>query len=157
GEALNENRAYLIGRGLAAEVFEDTGPIAVSRDMRSHSPALASALMRGLCEGGCNVLEIGLAATPMNYWANAEYSCAGCVQVTASHNGPAYNGFKVSGPRAAPIDFFNGLDRVEQFVLAVEAGKKKPVASTLGAITKVENALEKYLSFMDGFLSKEGN
>ena len=54
GEGLTPQIAYLIGRGLAHTVFQNGLPIVVSRDMRTHSPELATQLMRGLCEGGCN-------------------------------------------------------------------------------------------------------
>ena len=156
GDGLDANCAYLIGRGLAVEVFGRRGPIVVSRDMRTHSPQLADALIRGLSAEGCAVVDIGLAATPMNYWANVEYSAAGSVQVTASHNGPQYNGFKVSGPRAAPVDYASGLDLVERFVLQSEAGGKSGETSTAQPATKPADVLEKYLQFMDGFLTVEG-
>ena len=79
GEAFNVKTAYLIGRGLAQEVFDGYSPIVVSRDMRTHSPGFAQALARGLSDGGCGVIDIGLAATPMNYWANNHYSAKGSV------------------------------------------------------------------------------
>jgi phosphomannomutase len=161
GEGLSVERAYLIGRGLAATVFENQisvegasrCPIVVSRDMRTHSPQMAAELIRGLSEGGCDVLDMGLAATPMNYWANVHYKSGGSVTVTASHNGPEYNGFKVSGAGATPLDFSTGLNRVEEFVLRSEADSSTPSpASNVGTVTVVEDALGKYLDFMDGFV-----
>jgi len=150
---LSPARAYLIGRGLAGEVFHGEGPIVVTRDMRLHSPAMAAELIRGLSEGGCEVLDVGLAATPMNYWANVEYKARGSVTVTASHNGPEYNGFKVSGAGATPLDYASGLNRVESFVLGAEAGEVPPVAERVSNVTRIENALVAYLDFMDGFVA----
>ncbi|HVF10588.1 MAG TPA: phosphomannomutase/phosphoglucomutase [Abditibacteriaceae bacterium] len=149
---LSPTRAYLIGRGLAAEVFRGAGPIVVSRDMRLHSPTLAAALIHGLAEGGCAVLDIGLAATPMNYWANVHYKSSGSVTVTASHNGPEYNGFKVSGAAATPVDYLSGLDRVETFVRRAETNGT-PVAARPGTVTSAEGVLGDYLDFMDAFLA----
>src|SRR5690606_20077452 len=103
GESVTPQIAYLIGRGLAREVFTEAGPIVVSRDMRTHSPELVALLIRGINDGGRSVFDIGLAATPMNYWANVHFQAAGSVTVTASHNGPEYNGFKVSGHGAVPV------------------------------------------------------
>ncbi|HEX8237973.1 MAG TPA: phosphomannomutase/phosphoglucomutase, partial [Abditibacteriaceae bacterium] len=157
GAGLSIERAYLIGRGLAATVFKGQGapnsPIVVSRDMRTHSPQMAAELIRGLSEGGCDVLDMGLAATPMNYWANVHYKSGGSVTVTASHNGPEYNGFKVSGAGATPLDFSTGLNRVEEFVLHAEADPSTvSPASKIGTVTVTEDALEQYLDFMDGFV-----
>jgi phosphomannomutase len=68
--------------------------------------------------------------------------------VTASHNGPKYNGFKVSGAGAVPVDHSTGLDRVEEFVRQAQAGSTPAVAATLGQSRQVENALDEYLDFM---------
>jgi len=152
GRDLSPERAYLIGRGLAEEVFQGSGPIVVTRDMRTHSPVIAAELTRGLLEGGSDVIDVGLAATPMNYWAINQYGAAGGVQVTASHNGPEYNGFKVSGPLAAPLDFATGLDKVEAYVLAAEA-QGAPEITSEGSLTQVENYLDEYLAWMGGFVA----
>jgi phosphomannomutase len=156
-QALTPEIAYLIGRGLAEEVFpprtSSEGPVVVSRDMRTHSPELAQALVRGLREGGCDVLDIGLAATPMNYWANMHYGARGSVTVTASHNGPQYNGFKVSGPGATPMDHASGLSHVEHYVArGLKLQQDPPAAARVGECTVVEDALSKYLDWMDGFV-----
>lgn len=160
-EGLTPEVAYLIGRGLAQEVFggDDVaaGPVVVSRDMRLHSPLLCAQLVRGLTDGGCDVLDIGLAATPMNYWANVHYGSRGSVTVTASHNGPEYNGFKVSGPGAAPLDYATGLDRVEAFVQQAQSGQLAPAAQPPGHSTEAGGVLESYLDFMDGFVSRDGD
>ena len=152
GPDLNEERAYFIGRALASEMFNGQSPIVISRDMRTHSPQLAAALVRGLREGGCDVIDVGLAATPMNYWANVHFNAAGSVQVTASHNGPQYNGFKVSGPSATPRDYITGLDKVEAFVLSAEAGEV-PLPSATGSLTNPDGVLEAYLDFMAAFVA----
>lgn len=148
---LSPQRAYLIGRALADEIFNSgnaDAPVVVSRDMRTHSPQLSAQLVRGLSEGGCPVLDIGLAATPMNYWANVHYKARGSVQVTASHNGPEYNGFKVSGPNAIPLDYSTGLDKVESWVLAAEAQSTLQVLAAPAAVKTVDDALSPYLDWM---------
>jgi phosphomannomutase len=170
GEDLSPERARLIGLALAQELFSNSAPpsevleggserprIVISRDMRTHSPALSEALAQGLCEGGCDVLDIGLAATPMNYWANVHFEARGSVAVTASHNGPRYNGFKVSGPGAVPIDYSTGLDRVEAQVRAWESNPTPPSASGgRGTLQTETDALTRYLGWMDSFLAREG-
>lgn len=147
---LTPQLAYLIGRGLASTVFEGADPIVVSHDMRTHSPEMAAQLARGLSAGGCEVLDIGLAPTPMNYWANVHYGAAGSVSVTASHNGPEYNGFKVSGPGAVPLDYAAGLRGVEAWVQSALRLPVAPFGEAAGVRT-VEGALDLYLDWMDGF------
>ena len=149
---LTAQRAYLIGRGLAHSVFAGFSPIAISHDMRTHSPELYGELSRGLREGGCDVLEVGLCATPMNYFAINHYDARGGVQVTASHNGPEYNGFKVSGPGASPLDYSSGLNMVEQYVLDAEKGETPAPVENVGSATPVENVLRDYLDWMNRFV-----
>lgn len=151
-ELLSPHVAYLIGRGLAATVFSGASPILVSRDMRTHSPEMSRELARGLSEGGCEVLDIGLAATPMNYWANVNYKAAGSVTVTASHNGPEYNGFKVSGAGAVPLDHAAGLNATEAWVRAALA-EGVPTAGPAASVREIEGALSAYLDWMDGFFT----
>ncbi len=155
GEGVTSQVAYLIGRGLAQEIFRGDSPIVVSQDMRTHSPELAALLVRGLNDGGCNVIDIGLAATPMNYWANVHFKSAGSVTITASHNGPEYNGFKVSGPGAVPIDYSTGLDRVEAFVLHTQAWSIPAPVANRGQVRHQENAQKAYLDFMLSFVKTE--
>ncbi len=149
---LTPQRAYLIGRGLAERVFAQMGPIALTHDMRTHSPELYGELSRGLSEGGCSVIEVGLAATPMNYWAINQYAAQGGVQVTASHNGPEYNGFKVSGRNAAPFDFVSGLNMVEDYVLSTEKAEMPAPVEHQGEVTRAENVLRDYLDWMNKYV-----
>ena len=152
GAPLTSQRAYLIGRGLADGVFAGFSPICITHDMRTHSPALYGELGRGLRDGGCDVIEAGLVATPMNYWAINQYNARGGVQVTASHNGPEYNGFKVSGPGAAPLDYISGLNLVEAYVLNAERNGIPAPVENVGTQTTAENVLRDYLDWMNKFV-----
>ena len=69
--------------------------VAVGRDGRLSSPALAAALIDGLVAGGASVLDIGCGPTPMLYFAGAHLETDGAIQVTGSHNPPTHNGFKM--------------------------------------------------------------
>ena len=66
--------------------------VAVGRDGRISGPALSAALIRGLVAAGVDVIDIGLATTPMLYFA-ASTLCTSGIQVTGSHNPKDYNGF----------------------------------------------------------------
>ena len=69
--------------------------IAVGRDGRLSSPALASHLIDGLVAGGATVFDIGCGPTPMLYYANEALATNAAIQVTGSHNPPTHNGFKM--------------------------------------------------------------
>lgn len=86
------------GSVLAARVDHsaDRATVVVGRDGRLSSPELEQALVAGLIEGGVDVIRIGLAATPMLYFAEASApQVHGGIQVTGSHNPADHNGFKL--------------------------------------------------------------
>ncbi|MCH8616461.1 phosphomannomutase/phosphoglucomutase [Sphingomonas sp. SM33] len=96
GKTLNESDAYALGRSFAALAKgEGAKKLAVGRDGRTHSPQLEAALVRGLTEGGIDVIRTGVGPSPMLYFAVATLDVQGGIQVTGSHNPPEYNGFKM--------------------------------------------------------------
>jgi len=96
GDTLNEADAYALGRTFAAKAHgEGARTIAVGRDGRTHSGLLEAELIRGLTEGGMNVVQIGMGPSPMLYFATYYLEVDGGIQVTGSHNPANYNGFKM--------------------------------------------------------------
>jgi len=96
-ETLSEADAHAIGMAFIA-CLRDRGhgvTVAVGRDGRLSSPALAAALIDGLVTAGGKVLDIGCGPTPMLYYAGVTLKCDGAIQVTGSHNPPTHNGFKM--------------------------------------------------------------
>src|SRR5690349_4969676 len=93
GEELDEEGAYAIGRAFVEEV--DPKQIAVGRDMRVSSPAMAESFARGASEAGAQVLDLGLVGTEMVYFAVGELGLDGGAMVTASHNPKQYTGMKI--------------------------------------------------------------
>ena len=94
GNTLNEVDAWALGRSYAAlALAEGARRIAVGRDGRTHSPMLEAALIKGLTEGGLDVVRIGVGPSPMLYFAAATQGVDGGIQITGSHNPPEYNGF----------------------------------------------------------------
>ncbi|MCP5157855.1 MAG: phosphomannomutase/phosphoglucomutase [Gammaproteobacteria bacterium] len=85
---------------LAAERGEHC--IAVGRDGRLSSPALCKALKTGICAAGLEVIDLGMVATPLLYYATHTLADTHAgVMVTGSHNPPDYNGLKVVIDRIA--------------------------------------------------------
>jgi len=129
-DLLTDQMAYQIGHGVArflleeAEKAGETTPmmkhVVVGRDMRTSSPALVQRLIEGIRAHGAGVIDVGLVDTPFVYFAINHLDCAGGVMVTASHNPPQYNGFKISGRRATPIGEPTGLAEVRKFAAMVD-------------------------------------
>jgi phosphomannomutase len=96
GDTLNEPDAYALGRSFAALAREEGARrIAVGRDGRTHSGMLEAALIRGITEGGIDVIQTGMGPSPMLYFATYYLDVDGGIQVTGSHNPADYNGFKM--------------------------------------------------------------
>ena len=96
GTTLHAADARAIGRTFGSMVKRKGGKrVALGYDGRLSSPELAAACIEGLTAAGVNVVNIGLAATPMLYFAVWHLDADGGIQITGSHNPPDYNGFKM--------------------------------------------------------------
>ena len=96
GKTLTPPIVRAIGQALgslARERGRDT--IVIGRDGRLSGPELAAALADGIRAAGANVIDIGMVATPMTYFAAHELGTQCSVMVTGSHNPPDYNGLKM--------------------------------------------------------------
>ena len=107
----------------------NTQSLCVGRDMRTHSPAVAKALIKGMNATGANVIDIGMIDTPQIYFAINHLRTCGGVQVTASHNPANYNGFKISGLQAKPIGADTGLKDIQHIAMAMPHTKGKATGS----------------------------
>lgn len=123
GKELDEDLAERIGRATAIHLKARS--LLVSRDMRTSSESLADAVIRGVRSAGCDVLDAGLISTDANYFAIAFYRQSGGVQVTASHNPPEYNGFKISREEAIPMSYETGLAEIERLSLGPQPSAAK--------------------------------
>lgn len=124
-DELGPDDAHRIGRATAR--FLGGARLVIGRDARTHSPALKEALVRGVTEEGVDVLDIGLAATPMLYFAVEQLGAGGGIMLTASHNPAEYNGFKVCREHAIPVGEASGLRDIER--LCAERASAPPAAS----------------------------
>src|SRR2546425_9310727 len=70
--------------------------VIVGRDNRESSPWIRDAVVRGLVASGCDVVDVGTVITPVFYYARVRYGIDGGVMITASHNPPEVNGFKLA-------------------------------------------------------------
>ncbi|MGQ3299786.1 phosphoglucomutase/phosphomannomutase PgmG [Reyranella sp.] len=129
GGTVHAADARAIGRTLGTLVRRKGGKrMALGYDGRLSSPELAAACIEGLTAAGIDVIDIGLAATPMLYFAVYHLEADGGIQITGSHNPPDYNGFKMMmgkksffgadiqklGEMAGKADWETGQGKVER-------------------------------------------
>jgi len=96
GATLDNGIAYQIGQAFgsaAVDCGEHT--VVIGRDGRLSGPDLSEALAAGLQAAGVDVIDIGMVATPMLYFATHTLGANSGIMVTGSHNPPDYNGFKM--------------------------------------------------------------
>ncbi len=96
---LHEQSVKLIGYFLGQKIGGEK-VVAIGYDARSHSPILRDYLTSGLNAAGCRVLDMGMVATPVNYFSNYidldGLTTDASVMITGSHNPSEYNGFKMT-------------------------------------------------------------
>ena len=130
-----------LGLGLATYVHEigQTPKIAVGHDFRGYSLSVKQALILGLLEGGMEVLDIGLALSPMAYYAQFALDCPCVAMVTASHNENGWTGVKMGAQ--APLTFGpDEMGRLKEIVLNGQG-----VASPGGRLERIEGFRETYI------------
>ncbi len=123
--------------------------VVVGRDVRLTSDEIFENLCRGINDAGVDVWNIGLATTPMVYFATVYLKADASVQITASHNPKEYNGMKISRSMAIPVGGDTGLKDLEKMVNElpvepVEKGKRGKVVD--------KDIHQAYLDFQKKFL-----
>ncbi|MEO8507526.1 MAG: phosphomannomutase/phosphoglucomutase [Betaproteobacteria bacterium] len=125
GKSLTPDIVHAVGRALGSLALErGRHTFAIGRDGRLSGPELSAALAGGLRAAGANVIDVGMVATPMTYFA-AQHLDTGCsVMVTGSHNPPDYNGLKmvVDGTTLSGDDIQRLRERIEAGRLKTGAG-----------------------------------
>jgi phosphomannomutase / phosphoglucomutase len=96
GKTLTPEIVEAIGQAIGSEaVARKQTAICIGRDGRLSGPDLSQALARGIQKAGVDVIDLGMVATPMTYFAAYELGTDSAVMVTGSHNPPDYNGLKM--------------------------------------------------------------
>ena len=149
GETLGPRDAWAVGRAFAVCVRRAGGScVAVGYDGRLSSPALETAVVEGLVEGGITVRRIGLAPTPLLYYAVASaQDVHGGIEITGSHNPKDHNGFKLD---LGGQPFF-GQDIVELGRIAAAGDWGQPLAP--GRVEQIDLAqayVARILDALDG-------
>jgi phosphomannomutase/phosphoglucomutase len=141
GKEINLLGVQALGLGLGT-FFHEAGikpRVATGHDFRAYSLSIKQALILGLMQAGCEVVDIGLALSPVAYFAQFALDCPAVAMVTASHNENGWTGVKMGAAR--PLTF--GPDEMTRLKTIVLGGLGKPRAG--GSYVQVEDFRETYL------------
>ena len=134
GTELTEDVFYKIARAYA-RFLGAPKRIVVARDCRKSSDSLFEAFAKGLNDLGVDVIDVGLASTPMSYYANGTLEPDGSVMITASHNTKEWNGCKLCRAGAVPISGATGIKDIERMVMSGDLGED---AAVRGRVERVD-------------------
>jgi phosphomannomutase/phosphoglucomutase len=141
GPEINLLGVQALGLGLGTYIHElGQSKIVVGHDFRSYSLSIKQALTLGLIGAGCEVVDIGLATSPMAYYAQFDLDAPCVAMVTASHNENGWTGVKMGAQR--PLTF--GPDEMGRLKEIVLGGQWKERAG--GKLTIVEGVAERYIA-----------
>ncbi|MSU05372.1 phosphomannomutase/phosphoglucomutase [Spirochaetales bacterium NM-380-WT-3C1] len=147
----DKNTAYKVGYFLPSLL--NASFVAVGRDVRVSSDEIHDALVKGITDSGADVYDLGLATTPMVYFATTFLDASASVQITASHNPPKYNGLKISRKGALPVGGETGLKDLEKLV---NEGEVK-VAEKKGQVFDRSDVKDSYVEFLRNKVSDLSN
>ena len=140
GEQLNENDVMLIGKAVGTFLLnQGRSQLVVGRDCRLTSDLYTEKVIEGLLSTGCDVVDIGVCPTPVMYFSIQHFKKEGGVMVTASHNPPEYNGFKL----CSGTDSIHGED-IKALYRMIEEGKFREGKGTLSQA----DAITPYKSYL---------
>ena len=143
---VNEDAARSIGAAFVA--YLQATRIAVGRDMRLSSPSIAAAFIDGATSQGADVVDYGLMATDMLYFAVARDGHDGGVQVTASHNPRQYNGLKMVRQKASALSGDAGIADIRDMI----AGTLIPAPARAPGRVTTADVLEAYVEHVMSFI-----
>ena len=145
-DQIDETVARAIGAAFVA--YLKATRIGVGRDMRLSSPSLASAFIEGATSEGADVVDYGMIATDMVYFAVARDGLDGGVQVTASHNPKQYNGMKMVRREAFPLSGDAGISDIRDMIAA---DRLPPPAARHGNVS-AKDVLTPYVDHVMSFI-----
>jgi phosphomannomutase/phosphoglucomutase len=142
GKEINLPGITALGLGLGTYLAEIGVPLKIvtGHDFRSYSLSIKQALTLGLMRAGCEVHDIGLALSPVAYFAQFALDCPAVAMVTASHNENGWTGVKMGAQR--PLTF--GPDEMTRLKEIVLGGLWQERAG--GAYVAVPDMCETYLA-----------
>src|SRR3569623_1960799 len=141
GPEINLLGVQALGLGLGTYIHElGQKRIVVGHDYQSYSLSIKQAVTIGLVAAGCEVIDIGLATSPMAYFAQFDLDAPCVAMVTASHNENGWTGVKMGAQR--PLTF--GPDEMGRLKEIVLSGQIKETAG--GKLPRCDGVMERYIA-----------
>lgn len=112
GKDIDEEFAKRLGYAFYEFLGKDDPKLAIGRDVRLHSENLQVAILGALQRSGAEIYSLGIVPTPVLYFSIVHYGLDGGVMITASHNPPEWNGFKLCRERAYIVAQGMGMERL---------------------------------------------
>ena len=147
-DEIDEEVAHRVGRAFGSILGART--VLCARDMRSSSEPLSAAFISGAATQGADVIDLGLCATDMLYFASGSMNLPGVV-FTASHNPAKYNGIKLVRAGAVPVGSETGMAEIKTMVAANEWERPR----RLGTISR-RDVLDGYVDHLLGLVDPSG-
>ncbi len=141
----DKKTAYKVGYFLPSLLSTDH--VVVGRDVRLSSPEIHEYLLKGITDSGADVYDLGLATTPMVYFATVFLKADASVQITASHNPKEYNGLKISRKDAIPVGGDTGLKDLEKLCNEGEI----TISEKKGEVKDYSYVRDEYVKYLRGF------
>ncbi len=149
---LDEAIFHEIGRAFVT--YLKARRIGVGRDMRVSSPSLAAAFIAGAREQGADVVDYGMIATDMIYYAVGTDDLDGGAQITASHNPKQYNGCKMVGRGNVPLSGDAGISDIRDMIAAKRIPPAPAKPGNLTQRSVLDGYVRHVLSFIDPAIIK---
>lgn len=139
GKDIDGDVAEKLGRSFGSYIQDlDEKTVIVGNDNRESSDELNQRLIKGLTESGVDVINIGLATTPMVYYARKLFDIGPAIQITASHNPGEYNGFKMCIKKEEESIYGDKIQEIREYT------EKENFKTGFGKVTE-ENILDRYI------------
>lgn len=140
GKDLTEDDVVNIGKAAGTYLIRhDCRRIMVGRDCRLTSDSYSEKLKQGLMSAGCDVVDIGICPTPVLYFSIRHFKAEGGIMVTASHNPPEYNGFKMC--RGTDSVHGEDLKKIRDLILAGDYEKGSGKTENADAVSPYKSYL----------------
>lgn len=147
----DKGTAYKIGYFIPELLGADK--VLVGHDCRVSSDEISESLVKGICDAGADVYDMGMSSTPLVYFGTAGKGFKASVQITASHNPAEYNGMKISRHDALPVGLDSGLGQIRDWI---ESGKPTPTAAKRGEVHQYD-IKDEYIEFLKKFKGDYSN
>jgi len=149
---VNEEAAVAVAKALA--FLLSAKKLVIGRDARASSPSLHKAILKALTDVGVGVVDLGVCPTPLTNYTIAKKGFAGGIMISASHNPPEYNAFKLIKNPCLQLSSPGGMDEIKK--LALNPAVSEKVEKDKGMVEQVDVLSEYVAELTEHFVGVKG-